>query len=558
MTTVYETDESAWKLIGRGKVRDVYELARRDAGRHQRPPLGVRRRPADADPRQGQGADAARRRSGSSARGTSSPTISRPPLEDVVPRMRRAPRRPLDRRAQGEAAAGRGRRARLPRRLGLEGVQAQRHRLRRSRCRPACVEAEQAAGADLHALDQGRARRARREHLVRRGREPSAPTSPSRCATPACKLYRFGADYARQRGIIIADTKFEFGLLDGKLILIDEVLTPDSSRFWPQTIPAGQPPAELRQAVRARLPARRRLEQGPARPGAARRGGAQDLGEVPRGAAAPDEVMTTAPRAEDSSTIPIRTCRSIRPLGGLYAADGASGATARRASFYAPSPACARTARASRSSTLAAGYGRDLATLPLSFGSGVPHRQVAAAIESSARARGALRRSSDARFDVEYLANNITSLDRTRSVPIPEHIRATCDVYHLLGPIGPPKFSSGSSPPSPSRRPPLPEHDRRGSAALTQFGEPPCWRGAHSVDKVSLHPAPPKSSRATMRLSRSSTSSGRGYAEPRASSLPHRHTGWFPRGARALNLRVFAAATAARRPAPSLRRGTIL
>ena len=47
------------------------------------------------------------------------------------------------------------------------------------------------------------------------------------------KLYRFARDYARRRGIIIADTKFEFGLLDGKVILIDEVLTPDSSRFWP-------------------------------------------------------------------------------------------------------------------------------------------------------------------------------------------------------------------------------------------------------------------------------------------------------------------------------------
>ena len=47
------------------------------------------------------------------------------------------------------------------------------------------------------------------------------------------KIYRAGRDYARQRGIIIADTKFEFGLSDGKLILIDEVMTPDPSRFWP-------------------------------------------------------------------------------------------------------------------------------------------------------------------------------------------------------------------------------------------------------------------------------------------------------------------------------------
>jgi phosphoribosylaminoimidazole-succinocarboxamide synthase len=47
------------------------------------------------------------------------------------------------------------------------------------------------------------------------------------------KLYTNARDYARARGIIIADTKFEFGLFDGQLILIDEVLTPDSSRFWP-------------------------------------------------------------------------------------------------------------------------------------------------------------------------------------------------------------------------------------------------------------------------------------------------------------------------------------
>jgi phosphoribosylaminoimidazole-succinocarboxamide synthase len=46
-------------------------------------------------------------------------------------------------------------------------------------------------------------------------------------------VYRRGAEYARSRGIIIADTKFEWGRVDDELILIDEVLTPDSSRFWP-------------------------------------------------------------------------------------------------------------------------------------------------------------------------------------------------------------------------------------------------------------------------------------------------------------------------------------
>jgi phosphoribosylaminoimidazole-succinocarboxamide synthase len=73
------------------------------------------------------------------------------------------------------------------------------------------------------------------------------------------KLYQAGRDYARERGIIIADTKFEFGLegggddaSPGKLILIDEVLTPDSSRFWPadQYAPGQGQPSFDKQFVR--------------------------------------------------------------------------------------------------------------------------------------------------------------------------------------------------------------------------------------------------------------------------------------------------------------------
>jgi phosphoribosylaminoimidazole-succinocarboxamide synthase len=66
------------------------------------------------------------------------------------------------------------------------------------------------------------------------------------------RLYRFARDYAKKRGIIIADTKFEFGLLNGRLILIDEVLTPDSSRFWPADLwrPGGSPPSFDKQFVR--------------------------------------------------------------------------------------------------------------------------------------------------------------------------------------------------------------------------------------------------------------------------------------------------------------------
>ncbi len=65
-------------------------------------------------------------------------------------------------------------------------------------------------------------------------------------------IYRFGADWAEQRGIIIADTKFEFGFHDGRLILIDEVMTPDSSRFWPRAeyAPGTSPPSFDKQYVR--------------------------------------------------------------------------------------------------------------------------------------------------------------------------------------------------------------------------------------------------------------------------------------------------------------------
>jgi len=66
------------------------------------------------------------------------------------------------------------------------------------------------------------------------------------------RLYEAGRDYARGRGIIVADTKFEFGLMDGRIILIDEVLTPDSSRFWPadRYAPGTNPPSFDKQFLR--------------------------------------------------------------------------------------------------------------------------------------------------------------------------------------------------------------------------------------------------------------------------------------------------------------------
>jgi phosphoribosylaminoimidazole-succinocarboxamide synthase len=65
-------------------------------------------------------------------------------------------------------------------------------------------------------------------------------------------IYQRAAEYARSRGIIIADTKFEFGIIDGKITLADEVLTPDSSRFWPLASykPGGAQPSYDKQYVR--------------------------------------------------------------------------------------------------------------------------------------------------------------------------------------------------------------------------------------------------------------------------------------------------------------------
>ncbi len=65
-------------------------------------------------------------------------------------------------------------------------------------------------------------------------------------------IYKKGAEMALEKGIIIADTKFEFGMADGEIILIDEVLTPDSSRFWPEEsyVPGGSQKSFDKQFVR--------------------------------------------------------------------------------------------------------------------------------------------------------------------------------------------------------------------------------------------------------------------------------------------------------------------
>ena len=148
-------------------------------------------------------------------------------------RARAARRSRRHRQAPEDRAAG-SRGARLRDRLGMEGLPEVRHHLRHQTTRGA----------------QAGARNCRRRCSRRRPRRPSATrtrpsvssrrrtswatTSPARVRDTAIAIYEFAAKYALERGIIIADTKFEFALdADGSLVLIDEVLTPDSSRFWP-------------------------------------------------------------------------------------------------------------------------------------------------------------------------------------------------------------------------------------------------------------------------------------------------------------------------------------
>ena len=95
---------------------------------------------------------------------------------------------------------------------------------------------------------------------ILRMRELLGATTADELERLSRRVYSRGRDVAAERGIIIADTKFEFGEVDGDIILIDEVLTPDSSRFWPadQYEPGRTQPSFDKQPLRDWLDAERR------------------------------------------------------------------------------------------------------------------------------------------------------------------------------------------------------------------------------------------------------------------------------------------------------------
>jgi phosphoribosylaminoimidazole-succinocarboxamide synthase len=94
------------------------------------------------------------------------------------------------------------------------------------------------------------------------------PTDAAALRDLTLNLYKRAAEYALTRGIIIADTKFEFGRKSDEIVLADEVLTPDSSRFWPAATysPGGAQPSYDKQYVRDYLESIHFNKQPPAPP----------------------------------------------------------------------------------------------------------------------------------------------------------------------------------------------------------------------------------------------------------------------------------------------------
>ena len=301
MTTLFESNEADLRLISRGKVRDIYELdddtllivaSDRLSAFDVILPTPI--------PGKGEVLTQISELLVREDDAGSSPTTSSTPSRSPATRPRRTCRA-----ARWRCASARRCRSRRscaatsPARAARTTWAAARSAA--SGCPRACSSRRGCPSRSSPRRPRPRSATTTRTSASSRRPRSWAPETAAKVRDASLALYTFAADYARERGIIIADTKFEFGLRDGELILIDEVLTPDSSRFWPADLyEPGRRPAQLRQAVRARLPGDAGLGQDRSRPRAAARHRRQDGGQVPRSPAADHRQVTWAARASGS------------------------------------------------------------------------------------------------------------------------------------------------------------------------------------------------------------------------------------------------------------------
>ena len=250
-TVVLQTSLSRWP-VRRGKVRDIYDLGGElllvstdrisafdwvlptgipDKGRVLTQLSALLVRPA--------------RRAESDALGRrrrhAGPVGRRPPVA----------RRPDHVGPSGPGRADRMRGARLSGRIGLGRISPVGHGLRHSAARRPGRKLRPAR-ADFHAGHQGGNRATTRTSASTRWPIAWVAELAEQLRDRSLAVYLRGAEHARERGILIADTKFEWGWWNDELILIDEVLTPDSSRFWAadRYQPGQSPPSFDKQFVR--------------------------------------------------------------------------------------------------------------------------------------------------------------------------------------------------------------------------------------------------------------------------------------------------------------------
>ena len=180
------------------------------------------------------------------------------PAELQPPAAELAAARSLVRKAAGAALRVRG--ARLSRRQRLQGVPR-----RGTACGIPLPPGSQRASRLPSRSSPRPPRRSRattRTSPSRLSKPASGAPPPSRLRDLTLALYRAGAEHAESVGLLLADTKFEFGTIDGEIVLIDEALTPDSSRYWEADAwQPGRRAGLVRQAVRPQLA--RRLRLGP-------------------------------------------------------------------------------------------------------------------------------------------------------------------------------------------------------------------------------------------------------------------------------------------------------